>query len=79
MAKQKIEEFIGTGRRKTAVASVRLRKGTGQIKINGKPFETHFVGKIHRDIAISPLEKLSLEGNYVRIRCKKSELFHLFF
>lgn len=36
-------EFLGTGRRKTAVARVRLAPGTGKILINGRAMETYFV------------------------------------
>ena len=32
----------GTGRRKTAVARVRIKPGTGAILVNGRPFETFF-------------------------------------
>jgi len=34
--------YLGTGRRKTAVARVRLREGTGQIIVNGRHFENYF-------------------------------------
>jgi small subunit ribosomal protein S9 len=34
--------YLGTGRRKKAVARVRLRPGSGQITVNGKPFDTYF-------------------------------------
>jgi small subunit ribosomal protein S9 len=36
------KEFLGTGRRKTAVARVRLAPGSGKIIINGRPFENYF-------------------------------------
>ena len=37
-----VEETLATGRRKTAVASIRLRSGNGQIDINGRKFEAIF-------------------------------------
>jgi len=37
-----IKEFLGTGRRKTAVARVRLAAGSGKIVVNGRPFENYF-------------------------------------
>jgi small subunit ribosomal protein S9 len=37
-----IEEKIGTGRRKTAVASVRLREGKGVILVNDRKFDEYF-------------------------------------
>ena len=36
------EEILATGRRKTAVARVRLRPGNGEISINGRDLETYF-------------------------------------
>jgi small subunit ribosomal protein S9 len=44
-----------TGRRKESVARVRLRAGSGVIKINGKPFESYFPILTHRVVAIEPL------------------------
>jgi small subunit ribosomal protein S9 len=35
-------EFLGTGRRKTAVARVRLATGSGKITVNGRTFENYF-------------------------------------
>lgn len=52
------EEFLGTGRRKTAVASIRLRKGTGKINVNGKTFEHYFPLEIQRNTVLSPFEKV---------------------
>jgi len=38
----KITEFLGTGRRKTSVARVRLSSGTGKVTVNGRAFENYF-------------------------------------
>lgn len=57
MAKQ--EETIGTGRRKTAVASVRLRRGTGSIDVNGRKFEEYFPLPLQRDLILAPIQKFS--------------------
>ncbi|HUD82814.1 MAG TPA: 30S ribosomal protein S9, partial [Candidatus Saccharimonadales bacterium] len=35
------KEFLGTGRRKTAVARVRMAAGSGKIVINGRTFENY--------------------------------------
>lgn len=35
-------QYLGTGRRKTSVARIFLRPGTGEIKVNGRPFESYF-------------------------------------
>jgi small subunit ribosomal protein S9 len=55
MATPKITEFLGTGRRKTAVARVRLATGTGKITVNGRAFETYFPLETLRSTASQPL------------------------
>jgi small subunit ribosomal protein S9 len=45
----------GTGRRKEAVARVRVVPGTGRIDLNGKPLEEYFPTRAHRMIATAPL------------------------
>ncbi len=47
--------FYGTGRRKTAVAQVRLSPGSGAIIINGVPYEELFPRLEHRHVIIKPL------------------------
>lgn len=59
-----IEEHVATGRRKTAVASVRLRHGKGQIDINGKTIEQYFPLEIQRRTLFAPLEKLGGTSRY---------------
>ena len=49
------KEFLGTGRRKTAVARVRLAVGSGKIVINGRPFETYFGTDNLRTVATQAL------------------------
>ncbi len=48
--------FYGTGRRKEAVARVRLYAGTGNIEINGKPYLTLFTRNLHQIKIRKPLE-----------------------
>ena len=55
----KEQETIGTGRRKTAVSSVRLRQGTGIIDVNGRGFEEYFPLQLQRDLILAPLTKFS--------------------
>ncbi len=57
-------EKIGIGRRKEAVASVRLKAGTGLIKVNGNTMEEYFPLPLQRDTIISPLKLLSLKGKF---------------
>jgi len=59
-----MEEIVAAGRRKKAVASVRLRPGSGKVNVNGKKLEEYFVGEIQRRAVMAPLNKLELEGNY---------------
>jgi small subunit ribosomal protein S9 len=47
-----------TGRRKEAVARVRLVPGTGQIKVNGRTLENYFPNKVHQQLVKSPLALL---------------------
>lgn len=56
-----MEEFVATGRRKTAVSSVRIRPGSGKIDINGRTFEEYFPLEIQRSTILAPFEKL--KGN----------------
>ncbi len=48
-------EFLGTGRRKTAVARVRLAAGSGKITVNGRPMESYFVVDAQRLQVAQPL------------------------
>jgi len=41
-------QYYGTGRRKSAIARVFLRPGTGEIKVNGKGYEEYFVTEQQR-------------------------------
>ena len=69
MAETKIPEYLGTGRRKTAVARVRLASGNGKITVNGRQFENYFPLETLRVTAVQPLavtgtaEKLNVRVN----------------
>ena len=54
----------GTGRRKQAVARVRIVPGTGEWKINGRTLEAYFPNKVHQQIVNEPLTLLELDGAY---------------
>ena len=49
------EDILGTGRRKTSVARVRLRRGQGIIVINHRPFDTYFHNLSHQNAVLAPL------------------------
>ena len=53
-----------TGRRKEAVARVRLVPGSGTITINGRPLEDYFPNKVHQQIVTDPLGTAGVEGAY---------------
>ena len=50
------QEFIATGRRKTAVARIRMVAGSGKIEINGKPFEEYFPTLAQQNAILQPLQ-----------------------
>jgi small subunit ribosomal protein S9 len=59
-----ISEFLGTGRRKTSVARVRMATGSGKIVVNGRPFETYFPTETLRMVVSQPLVVTALAGKY---------------
>jgi small subunit ribosomal protein S9 len=62
--------YYGTGRRKTAVARVRLIPGTGEIIVNGTPYEEFFPYPEHRRIILKPLivtEKMDKYNAVVKV------------
>jgi len=69
MAEQ--QYFYGTGRRKTAVARVRLYPGNGAIVVNGKPVEEVFARDTHRAEIIAPLRRIGREGRFsATVKCE---------
>jgi small subunit ribosomal protein S9 len=48
--------YLGTGRRKTAVARVRLSEGSGKISINGRPLNEYFTEDKDRAAVMGPLQ-----------------------
>jgi len=59
-----LEETVATGRRKTAVASVRLRSGKGEVDINGRKIDEYFPLELQRKTLFAPLDKLGGNGRY---------------
>ncbi len=53
-----------TGRRKEAVARVRIRPGAGVITVNKRPIENYFPSETHRMIVTEPLRLTNLDENY---------------
>lgn len=66
-----IEEILSTGRRKTAVASIRLRTGKGEVDVNGRKMEEYFPLELQRKSILAPFEKLGGHKRYdlvIRVR-----------
>lgn len=57
-------QYWGTGRRKTAVARVRLVPGTGNITINNRTFEDFFPNRTSRLIVLQPMELTATTGRF---------------
>ena len=55
MTESKTTEFLGTGRRKTAVARVRMATGSGKVTINGRALENYFLTDALRGVVLQPL------------------------
>ncbi|MEV1008029.1 30S ribosomal protein S9 [Streptomyces sp. NPDC049881] len=54
----------GTGRRKNAIARVRILPGTGKWKINGRTLEGYFPNKVHQQSVNEPFKVLELDERY---------------
>ncbi len=64
MAAAKLTEYLGTGRRKTAVARVRLAAGSGKISINRRTFENYFPTELLRNVVTEPLTVTGMAGKF---------------
>ena len=54
----------GTGRRKEAIARVRILPGTGQLLINGRSLEAYFPNKVHQQLVNEPFVTLGAEEKF---------------
>ena len=57
-------EYLGTGRRKTAVARVRLASGSGKITVNGRALENYFLVDTQRMHMMQPLVATDTASKY---------------
>ena len=64
MAKKAAVYYMGTGRRKDAVASVRLTPGKGKITINGKDIDEYFGLETLKILVRQPLAATETEGKF---------------
>jgi small subunit ribosomal protein S9 len=59
-----ISPAAATGRRKEAVARVRIVPGTGQWTINGRALDSYFPNKLHQQVVSEPFAATQLEGRF---------------
>jgi small subunit ribosomal protein S9 len=59
-----IEPGAAVGRRKEAIARVRIVPGTGVFKVNGRTLEDYFPNKVHQQLIKEPFVSLGLDGRY---------------
>ena len=57
-------QALATGRRKEAIARVRILPGSGQWKINGHKLEEYFPNKVHQQLVNEPFVTLGAEGRF---------------
>jgi small subunit ribosomal protein S9 len=55
MATTATNDILGTGRRKSSVARVRVRPGAGNITVNQRPLDDYFYNEQHRRAVLAPL------------------------
>ena len=58
------ERAYATGKRKNSIARVWLKRGTGEIKINGKPLEKYFSRPVLQMIVNQPLDVIKADNSY---------------
>lgn len=58
------EQFYGTGRRKSSIARVFIRKGTGQVTVNTKNITEYFSRATDTQVALSPLDLTDFQGKF---------------
>jgi small subunit ribosomal protein S9 len=57
-------QFYGTGRRKNAIARVRLVPGEGRVLINNRPLDQYFGQRILETLVLQPLEATNMAGRF---------------
>jgi small subunit ribosomal protein S9 len=62
-AAEKVIDALGTGRRKTSVARVRIRAGSGQLTINERALEDYFPIQQDRNAVVAPLEHAGVRNS----------------
>ena len=65
-----------TGRRKEAIARVRIVPGTGKWTVNGRTLENYFPNKVHQQLVNEPFRTLELDGALRRHRPHRRRRHH---
>jgi small subunit ribosomal protein S9 len=58
------KDILGTGRRKEAIARVRVRPGAGKILVNNRPFDEYFPIDSQRNALLAPLEQTGKRNEF---------------
>jgi len=58
------ERAYATGKRKNSIARVWLKRGSGEIKVNGKPLDKYFSRPVLQMIVNQPLDVVKAENSY---------------
>jgi len=58
------KEFLGTGRRKTAIARVRIKPGEGKVTVNGREFDKYFFLEDQRMVAMQAFAATDNENKF---------------
>ncbi|MGD0383385.1 MAG: 30S ribosomal protein S9 [Thermoguttaceae bacterium] len=65
----KTTDYLGTGRRKTSVARVRVRPGAGKVTVNGRALEEYFHNLKQQNAVLAPLEQTGKRSEFdIRVR-----------
>ena len=56
--------YRGTGRRKSAIARVRIKPGDGKLLVNKRPLDVYFVREQHRNEVLAPLELVGAKASF---------------
>ena len=59
-----VSDGAGVGRRKEAIARVRLVPGSGKWSINGKALDVYFPNKVHQQLVSEPFRTVGAEGSF---------------
>ncbi len=59
-----VNQYYGTGRRKSSTARVFIKKGTGKLEINGRSLDEYFGRPTSRMVVVQPLELLELKDQF---------------